>query len=88
MKSKNSFENRLLGLQDNMFNFALTLTADREDAKDLLQETTLRVLDNREKYYENVNFKGWVFTIMHNIFVNNTLLNKILNNKRRDEYDY
>ena len=36
MKSKSSFENRLLGLQDNMFNFALTLTADREDAKDLL----------------------------------------------------
>ena len=71
MKTKNSFENRLLSLQDNMMNFALTLTADREEAKDLLQETTLRVLDNREKYYENVNFKGWVFTIMHNIFVNN-----------------
>ncbi len=28
-------------------------------------------LDNKDKYYENVNFKGWVFTIMHNIFVNN-----------------
>ena len=56
MKSKKAFENRLLGLQDNMFNFALTLTADREDAKDLLQETTLRVLDNREKYYERVLF--------------------------------
>lgn len=37
----------------------------------MLQETTLRALDNKEKYYENVNFKGWVFTIMHNIFVNN-----------------
>ena len=71
MQANNSFENRLLGLQDNMFNFALTLTADREVAKDLLQETTLRVLDNREKYYENTNFKGWVLTIMHNIFVNN-----------------
>ena len=71
MKTKKSFEKQLLSLQDNMFNFALTLTADREEAKDLLQETTLRVLDNREKYYENVNFKGWVFTIMHNIFVNN-----------------
>ena len=71
MQSKNTFENQLLGLQDNMFNFALTLTADREAARDLLQETTLRVLDNKEKYYENTNFKGWVFTIMHNIFVNN-----------------
>jgi len=71
MKANDSFENRLLGLQDNMFNFALTLTSNREEARDLMQETTLRVLDNKEKYYENINFKGWVFTIMHNIFVNN-----------------
>lgn len=65
------FEEKLVDLQNNMLNFALTLTMDREEAKDLLQETTLRVLNNKEKYYENVNFKGWVFTIMHNIFVNN-----------------
>ena len=65
------FEDRLIDLQNNMLNFALTLTSNREEAKDLLQETTLRTLDNKEKYYENVNFKGWVFTIMHNIFVNN-----------------
>lgn len=71
MKAENSFENKLLDLRDNMLNFALTLTSNREEAKDLMQETTLRVLDNKEKYYENVNFKGWVFTIMHNIFVNN-----------------
>ncbi len=71
MKSNDSFESKLLGLQDNMLNFALTLTANREEARDLMQETTLRVLDNKEKYYENINFKGWVFTIMHNIFVNN-----------------
>lgn len=67
----NNFEDKLLDLQGNMMNFALTLTTNREEAKDLLQETTLRALDNKEKYYENVNFKGWVFTIMHNIFVNN-----------------
>ncbi|GAB6010698.1 RNA polymerase sigma factor [Viscerimonas tarda] len=67
----NSFEDKLVDLQNNMLNFALTLTTNREEAKDLLQETTLRALDNKEKYYENVNFKGWVFTIMHNIFVNN-----------------
>lgn len=67
----NGFEGKLIALQNNMMNFALTLTTNREEAKDLLQETTLRALDNKEKYYENVNFKGWVFTIMHNIFVNN-----------------
>lgn len=70
-KNTVEFESKLIELQNNMMNFALTLTTNRDEAKDLLQETTLRALDNREKYYENVNFKGWVFTIMHNIFVNN-----------------
>ena len=39
------------------------LTSDREEAKDLLQDTTLKALDNEDKYIDNVNFKGWVFTI-------------------------
>lgn len=71
LENTKGFEDKLIDLQNNMLNFALTLTSNREEAKDLLQETTLRALDNKEKYYENVNFKGWVFTIMHNIFVNN-----------------
>jgi RNA polymerase sigma-70 factor (ECF subfamily) len=58
-------------LQDNLLNFAFMLTSDREEAHDLLQDTTLKALDNQEKYVENVNFKGWVFTIMRNIFINN-----------------
>lgn len=70
-EKSNSFENKLVDLRANMMNFALTLTSDRDEAKDLTQETILRALNNKEKYYENVNFKGWVFTIMHNIFVNN-----------------
>ena len=65
------FQNKILSIQQNMFNFAMLLTANRFDAEDLLQETTLRVLDNREKYVDNVNFKGWVLTIMRNIFINN-----------------
>ncbi len=66
-----NFTERLMGLQDNLKNFAYQLTANREDAEDLLQDTTLKALDNQEKYLENVNFKGWVFTIMKNIFINN-----------------
>lgn len=66
----NMFRERLLSVQDNLFNFALTLTADREDAKDLLQDTTLKALNNEDKFYNNVNFKGWLFTIMRNIFIN------------------
>ncbi|MEF2643814.1 MAG: RNA polymerase sigma factor [Paramuribaculum sp.] len=66
-----TFQNRLMSLQANMLNFAYMLTSNRDDAYDLLQDTTLKVLDNRDKYVENTNFKGWVFTIMRNIFINN-----------------
>jgi RNA polymerase sigma-70 factor (ECF subfamily) len=52
-------------------NFACQLTSNRDAAEDLVQDTTLKVLDNEAKYVDNVNFKGWVFTIMRNIFINN-----------------
>lgn len=66
-----AFTSRLMELQNNMLNFAFKLTYDRDDAYDLLQDTMLKVLDNQDKYVENTNFKGWVFTIMRNIFINN-----------------
>ena len=66
-----NFENKLLSLQSNLLNFAYLLTSNRDDAYDLLQDTTLKALDNEDKYVDNVNFKGWVFTIMRNIFINN-----------------
>ncbi len=66
-----SFQTKLMSLQSNMLNFAYMLTSNRDDAYDLLQDTTLKALDNSEKYVENTNFKGWVFTIMRNIFINN-----------------
>ncbi len=69
--ASNNFQNRLLSLQSNLLNFAYMLTSNRDDAYDLLQDTTLKALDNEEKYAENTNFKGWVFTIMRNIFINN-----------------
>ena len=48
------FQDRLLGLQDNLLNFAYMLTANREEAKDLLQDTTLKALDNEDKYIDKV----------------------------------
>lgn len=65
------FKKNLLSIQENMMNFALMLTANRDDAQDLVQDTTLKVLDNQEKFIDNVNFKGWVLTVMRNIFINN-----------------
>lgn len=87
--ASSTFKQRLLDLQDNMFNFAYILTSDREDARDLLQDTTLKVLDNQDKFTDNTNFKGWVFTVMRNIFINNyrkLVRNQTIVDKTEDLY--
>lgn len=58
-------------MQGNLLSFALKLTLNKEEAQDLVQDTTLKALRNEEKFVENTNFKGWMMTIMRNIFINN-----------------
>ena len=65
------FRRDLLEVQSELQRFAYKLTADRDEANDLLQETSLKALGNMDKYAPDTNFKGWVYTIMRNIFINN-----------------
>ncbi len=51
--------------------YAFKLTNDRDDSNDLVQDTILKALSNQDKYESNTNLKGWLFTIMKNIFINN-----------------
>lgn len=69
--SASTFADSVLGMQSNLLSFALKLTLDKEEARDLVQDTTLKALNNEEKFVENTNFKGWMLTIMRNIFINN-----------------
>lgn len=66
-----TFKKDLIGVQNDLLRFAYKLTSDREEANDLLQETSLKALDNEDKYMPDTNFKGWIYTIMRNIFINN-----------------
>jgi RNA polymerase sigma factor (sigma-70 family) len=51
--------------------FALSLTRNSEEAKDLLQETIYRALLSMDRYADGTNLKAWLYTIMKNIFINN-----------------
>ena len=64
------FNNALLEMQNKLHYYALSLTSDSEKASDLLQETMLKALTNRDKFSQNTNFKAWVYTIMKNTFIN------------------
>lgn len=59
--------------------FAYNFTRNVEDAEDLLQDTMLKALRYKENFQEGTNFKGWLFTIMRNIFINNYKRKKLQN---------
>lgn len=65
-----NFTQNLLSIQNDLFTFACKLTSDIEEANDLLQETSLKALDSEDKYVHGTNFKGWMYTLMRNIFIN------------------
>lgn len=54
-----------------MKSYALRLTHNLEDAEDLLHETMVRAIRYQDKFMEGTNFRGWLYTIMKNTFINN-----------------
>ena len=51
--------------------YAMKLVQDVENANDLVQETMFKAFRNKDKFAEGTNLKGWLYTIMKNIFINN-----------------
>jgi len=73
------FSHKLISLHDNLSYFANTLTNDREEAKDLIQDTYLKALTHKDKFADDTNLKAWTYTIMKNTFINNYRRNQKAN---------
>jgi len=65
------FNSSLIGLKPKLQRFAMSLTYDNDTALDLVQDTYLKAISNKDKYVDYTNLKAWVFTIMKNTFINN-----------------
>jgi RNA polymerase sigma factor (sigma-70 family) len=50
--------------------FAYNFTRNSDDADDLLQDTLLKAMRYKDHFQDGTNFRGWLFTIMRNIFIN------------------
>lgn len=74
------FSKAFNGLETILFSFAMKLTRNREDAKDLMQETAMRAYRHREKFTVGTNFKSWCSTIMRNTFINQYRKKKLRRN--------
>ena len=54
----------------SMYNFGYRLTLDRDDAKDLVQDTYLKAFRFIESFQKGTNAKAWLFRILKNSFIN------------------
>jgi RNA polymerase sigma factor (sigma-70 family) len=70
-KEKNEiFNGEFLPHINSMYNFGYRLTLDRDDAKDLVQDTYLKAYRFIESFQKGTNAKAWLFRILKNSFIN------------------
>jgi RNA polymerase sigma-70 factor, ECF subfamily len=55
---------------DGLYSYALVLTRNHAEAEDLVQETYVRALPAMGRLRADSNTKGWLFTILRNIWLN------------------
>jgi RNA polymerase sigma-70 factor (ECF subfamily) len=53
-----------------MYRVALRLIGNAADAEDLVQEAMLRAYRSWEQYTPGTNARGWLLTILRNLFIN------------------
>jgi RNA polymerase sigma-70 factor (ECF subfamily) len=51
--------------------YSRALTRDTQRADDLVQDTLVRALMKQDRWEPGTNLRAWLFTLMHNQFVNN-----------------
>jgi RNA polymerase sigma-70 factor (ECF subfamily) len=78
------FEQQTLPHMEVLYNYALRMTGNRDDANDLLQETFLKAYRFWDKFEQGTNLRAWLFRIMKNTYIN--LYRK--ESKEPDKVDY
>lgn len=68
-KMRRQFEKLALPHLDAAHSFAVSLTRDRSEAEDLVQDSYLAALRNFRRYRIGSNFRAWLFAILRNRFL-------------------
>ena len=68
--TEDHFDGNLVWMQEHLFYYALQLTEDRDDALDLVQETSFKALKNRNRLHNNDHIRAWLYTILKNTYIN------------------
>jgi RNA polymerase sigma-70 factor (ECF subfamily) len=69
-RKRQEFEAEAMPHMQALYNFALRLCRDSEDAADLVQETFLKAFRFFDKFERGTNCKAWLFRILKNSYIN------------------
>jgi len=67
---RRQFESLALPLMRPLYNTGLRLTADADEAADIVQETFLRAYRTFDNFRPGTNARAWLFTILYSVFAN------------------
>ncbi|MDR8394171.1 sigma-70 family RNA polymerase sigma factor [Aliifodinibius sp. S!AR15-10] len=71
VQKQEDFEEEIIPHLDALYNFALRLTSDPNDAEDLVQDTIVKAFRFFSSYEKGTNAKAWLFRILKNSYINN-----------------
>lgn len=71
VQKQEDFEEEIIPHLDALYNFALRLTSDPNDAEDLVQDTIVKAYRFFSSYERGTNAKAWLFRILKNSYINN-----------------
>ena len=69
-KAREIFEKEFMPHLDAMYNFALKLTNDVDEARDLVQDTCMKAFRFIHSFEPGTYAKAWLFRILKNNFIN------------------
>ncbi|MEX2600349.1 MAG: sigma-70 family RNA polymerase sigma factor [Balneolaceae bacterium] len=83
-KKQEDFNKEMIPHLDALYNFALRLTTDPNDAEDLVQDSIVKAYRFFSSYEKGTNAKAWLFRILKNSYINNYRKNS----KQPQQIDY
>jgi RNA polymerase sigma-70 factor, ECF subfamily len=69
-KNHAEFEKEIIPHTNALFNYAMRITGDSDDADDLVQETLMKAFRFFDKFEKGTNSKAWLFRILKNSYIN------------------
>ncbi|MCW0482041.1 RNA polymerase sigma factor [Gaoshiqia sediminis] len=69
---------------ERLYSFAFSILKNREDAKEIVQDTFLKLWNKRKEIQPNQSLNAYLFTISHNISID--LIRKRLKDEKYAEY--